>query len=56
MSSTELDIARQIGLDRQAEAHASALAATFRLARRERRLQGRLLRVAAQVGSRDHAA
>lgn len=55
MSPAQLHIARQIGLDRQAEAEASALAATFRPARRER-LRGRLSRAAASVGTRKHAA
>lgn len=55
-SAAELDLARQIGLDRQAEARASALLATVRLARRERRLQQRMQRAASQVGRRDYAS
>lgn len=56
MFPAELDIARQIGRDRLAEADASALAATFRLARQDRKLHSRLLRAVGQAGSRDHAA
>jgi len=56
VSSAQLDIARQIGLDRQAEARASALTAAFRLARQERRLRARLFRVAAQVNADQFAA
>jgi len=52
----ELDIARQIGRDRLAEANASALAATVRLARQDHRLHSRLRRAVGQVSWRDHAA
>jgi hypothetical protein len=47
-------MARQIGLDRQAEARASALSATVRLARREQRLQHRLLTARAQITGYAH--
>jgi len=51
-----LDVARQIGLDRRAEARASALTAAFRLARQERRLRDRLFRASAQVDADTFAA
>jgi hypothetical protein len=53
VSPAELALARQIGLDRRAEARESAVLATVRLARRERRLQNRLVRASAQAGARD---
>jgi len=54
VSSAQLDLARTIHREREAEARVFAVSTTARLARRERRLQHHIDRVAARLAVRDY--